>query len=115
MAARFNLFVTVVVVVVTIVGCRKYKFTMHHRSGEGKESVEQQVIYATNDSSAYSKAMTIYFLALHAGDKMNENARAYIFKPVSYTLVDNEGRNLDSVLGIELRERIKNSKSSVLR
>lgn len=109
---RNSKLVAFVLLVVLSAGCRRYTFTMHHQSGEGKESFEEQVIYAPNDSAAYSKAMTIYYLALRAGNRMNENARPFIFKPVDFSLIDGEGRDLDSVLGVDVTERIRESKSS---
>ena len=114
MRRNFGL-LAVVLLVVLSVGCKRYKFTMFHKSGEGKESVEQQSIFASNDSVAYSKAMTIYYLALRAGNRSNENSRPFIFKPVGYSLFDSEGHNVDSILGAGLTQRIRDAKTRALR
>ena len=89
---------------------KKYNFTLIHTWPDGKETLEKHNIYAVNDSAAYSQAAVIYFLAMHAYNRMPESSKDHISKPTKYLLLDEKKNNIDSVLGPKKTSEIRNSK-----
>jgi len=53
-------------------------------------------------------------LAAHAYRMMMDNAKPYISKPVKFLLIDENGKNIDSVLGGEKAEMIRKKLDSAI-
>jgi hypothetical protein len=86
---------------------RKYTLTIFSSSPDGKTKQEVHTISASNDSLAYARGATLYLLAMHAYRKMSVNAKPYISKPTTFNMVDETGKNVDSLLGKENAEAIR--------
>ena len=72
----------------------------------GGTAEETRTIKANNDSIAYARGSTEYLLALHAYNKMSDNAKLFISKPVRFVLTDENGRSVDSMIGKRKAEAI---------
>jgi len=94
--------------IVTACNNRKYKLTIFSSAPGGKTNQEVHIISASSDSLAYARSATLYFLALHAYRKMSTNAKPYISKPATFILIDETGNNVDSLLGKQNAEVIRN-------
>jgi len=84
-------------------GCnsRQYTLTIFTFRPDGHNGKEIHIISAANDSAAYSRAAILYYLSANAYRKISDNAKPYISKPVNFILLDESGRSVDSILGIE--------------
>lgn len=93
---------------------RKYKLTIFSSAPDGKTNQEVHTISASSDSLAYARGATLYFLASHAFRKMSANAKPYISKPTTFNLIDETGKNVDSILGKQNAEAIRNEIETII-
>jgi hypothetical protein len=100
--------------IVTACNNRQYKLTIFSSAPGGKTKREVHAISASSDSLAYARGATLYFLALHAYRKMSTNAKPYISKPATFNLVDERGENVDSLLGKQNAEAIRNEIKKII-
>ena len=105
---RGSVFAGYIFMLLLVTGCsnRKYTLTIFSSAPDGKTRTEVHKISATSDSIAYARGATLYLLALHAFRKMSANAKPYISKPTRFSLVDETGKNIDSLLGQETADAI---------
>jgi hypothetical protein len=89
-------------------GCdnRKYTLTILNTAPDGRIHYEVHKISASGDSMAYARGATLYLLSRHAYRKMSDNAKPFISKPTNFDLVDETGKNVDSLLGKETADAI---------
>lgn len=93
---------------------RAYTLTIMSSRPDGTSRQEVHRITASTDSVAYARAATTYLLAAHAYRMMMDNAKPYISKPVKFLLIDENGKNIDSVLGGEKAEMIRKKLDSAI-
>jgi hypothetical protein len=97
-------------ILLIVSGChnQQYTLTILQSRPDGKTGEEVHSISAASDSLAYARAATLYFLALHARRKMSANAKPYVSKPTGFILVDKTGKKVDSIIGREKADLIRN-------
>jgi hypothetical protein len=93
---------------------RKYTLTIFSSAPDGKTNQEVHTISASSDSLAFARGATLYFLSLHAYRKMSTNAKPYISKPTTFNLIDETGKNVDSLLGKENADAIRNETKTLI-
>ena len=93
---------------------KKYALTINNLAPDKSKGVENHNIYAGNDSTAYSQATVIFYLALHAYNKIADESKPYVTQPVDYILENEYGKNVDSLLGSATTTSIKKSKKSLV-
>ena len=86
---------------------QNYTLTIFNSAPDGKNVQEKQTITSATDSVAYARAATMYLLSVHAYRKMSDNAKPFINKPESFLLLDENGKNVDSIIGFEKAESIR--------
>jgi hypothetical protein len=91
-----------------------YKLNVYGFSPEGTNTLDEHEIHASNDSAAYSEATVIYLLAVRAYNRTDPNGQPYINKPVSYSVLNENGNSVDSILGVETIQRIQEAKRAVI-
>ena len=93
---------------------REYTLTIVSWKPNGKQAEELHRISAADDSSAYARGATLYFLTLYAYSKMSDESKVYISKPVKFSVIDETGKSVDSVIGIEKAETIRQRLDTVI-
>ena len=114
---RCHILFLFVLVTCLAAGCttkHTYKLNVYGFSPEGTNTMDEQEIYAGSDSTAYSEATVIYLLAVRAYNRMDTNAQPYINKPVAYSVLNEKGNSVDSILGVETIRKIQEAKRAVI-
>lgn len=93
---------------------KKYVLTINNFAPDKSKGVETHNIYAGNDSTAYSQATVIFYLALHAYNKIADESKPYVTRPVDYVLKNEYNKSVDSLLGATTTNSIKESKKSLI-
>jgi hypothetical protein len=106
---RATLHIGYISVLLMCIACagRSYSLTIFSASPDGRVVEEVHKIFAVTDSAAYARAATIYLLSLHAYRKMSDNAKPYISKPAKFLLIDDTGKNIDSIIGRQKADLIQ--------
>ena len=86
---------------------RSYEVTIVHKTPEGRFVAESNHIYAQSDSAAFVEATISYMLAVHAYERISNNAKSFVNEPKRYDLMNNAGYKVDSLLGDKVTNTIK--------
>lgn len=93
---------------------KQYILTINNLAPDKSKRVEEHNIYANNDSTAYVQATVLFYLALHAYNKIADESKPYVTQPVDYMLLDEHQKNVDSLLGSTTTNAIKASRKSLI-
>lgn len=93
---------------------KKYTLTINNIAPNKSPATETHSVYAADDTAAYSQATVMFFLALHAYDRTAEESKPYVTRPVGYSVIDFQGKSVDSILGLKTTEEIKNLKKKII-